>query len=137
MAQHHFIDPLFFYDAVLEFATEFDWYPKNGEIIDSMGRQIAQFDKQTIFGSLQPQAGSTNFSTTGNTTSMKYKFYCMSKYRINRGDFIIYKQRYLHVDEVQEYDEAGVREVSLTMVNLTDYRDFQEYIQYLNGEKTV
>ena len=40
-------------------------------------------------------------------------------------------------NEVQEYDEAGVREVSLTMVNLTDYRDFEDYLKYLTGEKTV
>ena len=137
MSQHHFIDPLFFLDAVLEFGVEYDWYVTKGYIIDDMGRRIAQFDKQNIFGSLQPQSGSINFSTTGNTTSLKYKFYCMSKYRINYGDFIHYHERYLHVDEVQEYDEAGVREVSLTMINLSDYRDFEDYIKYLDGRKTV
>ena len=137
MAQHHFIDPLFFLDAINEFGVFYDWFAMTGYDTEDMGRRIAQFDKQEIFGSLQPQTGSINFSTTGNTTSLKYKFYCMSKYRINYGDFIHYHERYLHVDEVQEYDEAGVREVSLTMVNLTDYRDFEDYLKYLTGEKTV
>ena len=88
MAQHHFIDPLFFLDAILEFGVDFDWYVMNDYMTDDMGRRVAQFDKKTIFGSLQPQTGSINFSTTGNTHTLKYKFYCMSKYRINYGDFI-------------------------------------------------
>lgn len=137
MAQHHFIDPLFFLDALLEFATQFDWYAKKGYGVDAMGRRVAEYDKQPIVGSLQPQTGSTNFRVEGNTTNLKYKFYCMSKYRINYDDFIFYHDRWLHVDEVQEYDEAGVRECSLTMVNLTDYRDFESYVKYLEGEETV
>lgn len=137
MAQHHFIDPLFFYDALLEFATEFDWFAKRGFIVDDMGRRVAQYNKQTIVGSLQPQAGSISFKVEGNSHSLKYKFYCMSKYRINLDDFIHYHERWLHVDEIQEYDEAGVRECTLTMVNLTDYRDFEDYLKYLEGEKTV
>jgi hypothetical protein len=135
--QHHFIDPYFFLDALLEFATEFEWYPLIGYEVDDMGRRVSKFDKQSIVGSLQPQTGSINFRLEGNTHSLKYKFYCMSKYRINLGDFIYYHNRYLHVDEIQEYDEAGVRECSLTMINLTDYRDFESYINYINGTKTV
>ena len=135
--QHHFIDPYFFLEALLEFATEFEWYPMTGYEVDEMGRRISKFDKQSIVGSLQPQTGTISFSTTGNTHNLKYKFYCMSKYKINYGDFIYYHNRYLMVDEVQEYDEAGVRECSLTMINLTDYRDFENYINYINGTKTV
>lgn len=137
MAQHHFIDPLFFLDSILEFGVDYDWFASKGYVTDSMGRRVTTFDKRTIFGSLQPQTGSVVFSKSGNTTSLKYKFYCMSKYRINYNDFIHYHNRYLHVDEVQEYDEAGVREVSLTMVNLSDYRDFEDYLKYLDGRKTV
>lgn len=135
--QHHFIDPYFFLEALLEFATEFDWYPLINYEVDDMGRRIAKFDHQKIVGSLQPQTSSINFSTSGNTHSLKYRFYCMSKYRINLGDFIYYHDRYLMVDGIQEYDEAGVRECELTMINLSDYRDFEDYINYINGTKTV
>ena len=135
--QHHFIDPYFFLDALLEFATEFDWFPLVGYEVDDLGRRVSKFDKQSIIGSLQPQTSSIEFNKAGNTHQLKYNFYCMSKYRINLGDFIYYHNRYLHVDSVQEYDEAGVRQCSLSMINLTDYRDFQEYIDYLNGTKTV
>lgn len=135
--QHHFIDPYFFLDAVLEFATEFDWYPLIGYDVDELGRRVAKFDKQKIVGSLQPQSSSINFRIEGNTHSLKYRFYCMSNFKISLGDFIYYKNRYLHVDEVQEYDEAGVRECALTMINLTDYRDFEDYLNYLNGVKII
>ena len=135
--QNHVIDPTFFFDAILEFAFDYDWFPMTGYELDEMKRQVAKFDHQIINGSLQPQTGTINFGNAGNTHKLTYKFYCKSLYRINRGDFIYYHNRYLHVDEVQEYDEWGVREVSLTMINLVDYRDFQEYIKYLNGEIPV
>ena len=137
MSQNHVIDPTYFYDAILEFAFDYDWYVVTGYDVDDLGRRVAKFDKQIINGSLQPQTGSINFSITGNTDNLKYKFYCKSLYRIGKGDFIFYKNRYLHVDDWQEYDEWGVREVSLTMINLSDYKDFQEYLKYLKGEVSV
>jgi hypothetical protein len=139
MPQNHVIDPTFFYDAIFEFAFDYDWYPMTGYDTDDMKRRTAKFDHQTINGSLQPQTGNINFREAGNTHNLKYKFYCKSLYRINFGDFIYdsSKKRYLHVDEVQDYDEWGVREVSLTMINLTDYRDFQGYLKYLEGEESV
>ena len=137
MSQNHVIDPTYFFDAILEFAFDYDWYVMTGYELDDMKRKVAKFDHRTINGSLQPQTGNINFSNSGNTTQLKYNFYCKSLYRINFGDFIFYKNRYLHVDEVQDYDEWGVRQVSLTMVNLTDYRDFEAYIKYLNGEESV
>ena len=102
-----------------------------------MKRRVKKFDHKIINGSLQPQTGSIDFKSTGNTHNLKYKFYCKSLYRIDLGDFIYYKNRYLLVDEKQDYDEWGVREVSLTMVNLSDYKDFEAYIKYLNGEISV
>lgn len=137
MAQNHVIDPTFFNDAILEFAFNYDWFPMTGWKVDDMGRRIASFDKKVINGSLQPQTGSISFNKEGNTNQLKYNFYCKSLYRIDKGDFIFYKNRYLHVDGIQDYDEWGVREAYLTMVNLTDYRDFQDYLKYLNGEKIV
>ena len=137
MAQNHVIDPTFFFDAIAEFAFDYDWYAMTGYEVDDMKRRVAKFDKRTINGSLQPQTGSISFRVEGNTHNLSYKFYCKSLYRISLGDFIHYKNRYLHVDEVQDYDEWGVREVSLTMVNLTDYRDFQSYLKYLEGEESV
>lgn len=137
MAQNHVIDPTFFFDAILEFTFDYDWYAVKGIKTDEMKRRVTEFEKLTINGSLQPQQGSINFRSEGNTHTLKYKFYCKSLYRINSGDFIHYKNRWLHVDEWQDYDEWGVREVSLTMVNLTDYRDFESYLKYLEGEESV
>ena len=137
MPQNHVIDPTFFFDAILEFAFDYDWYAVQGYELDDMKRKVAKFDHQIINGSLQPQTSSIDFKSTGNTHTLTYKFYCKSLYRINLGDFIHYKERYLHVDAVQDYDEWGVREVSLTMVNLTDYRDFESYLNYLNGDESV
>lgn len=137
MPQNHVIDPTYFFDAILEFAFDYDWYVMTGYDTDAMKRRIAKFDHQIINGSLQPQRSSIDFKQTGNTHTLKYNFYCKSLYRINLGDFIKYKDRYLHVDELQEYDEWGIRRVGLTMINLTDYRDFEAYIKYLNGDISV
>lgn len=137
MSQNHVIDPTFFFDAILEFAFDYHWYPCKGYEIDEMKRRVAKFDHKMINGSLQPQQSTIDFKTTGNTNKLTYKFYCKSLYRINLGDFIFYKDRFLHVDGVQDYDEWGVREASLTMVNLTDYRDFESYLKYLEGTESV
>ena len=137
MPQNHVIDPTFFFDAILEFAFDYDWYAMTGWETDEMKRRVAKFDHRIIDGSLQPERSSIDFKVTGNTNTLKYNFYCKSLYRINLGDFIHYKDRWLHVDEVQDYDEWGVRQVALTMVNLTDYRDFEAYLKYLNGEESV
>ena len=137
MPQNHVIDPTFFFDAILEFAFDYDWYPIKEKGLDDMKRQVVTYDHQTINGSLQPQAGNIDFKPAGNTVNLVYKFYCKSLYRIHIGDFIHYKDRYLYVNETQDYDEWGVREATLTMANLTDYRDFREYLKYLQGEVTV
>lgn len=137
MPQNHVIDPTYFLDAIEEFAFDYDWYPILKTEMDEMKRIVTRFDHKIIHGSLQPQASSIEFRQSGNTQTLKYKFYCSSLYRIREGDFIHYEHRYLHVDEFQDYDQWGVREVTLTSVNLTNYRDFQEYLQYLEGEKTI
>lgn len=137
MPQNHVIDPAYFIDAIEEFAFDYEWFPTIGYDWDDQKRQIRKYDHKIIHGSLQPQAGSINFSPSGNTHNLKYKFYCRSLFKINKYDFIHDKNRYLMVDEVQEYDEWGVREASLTMVNLSDYRDFQAYLKFLNGEEII
>ena len=76
-------------------------------------------------------------SKDGNTKEMRYNFYCKSLYRIDIGDIIEYKNRYLRVESVKDFDEYGVRECSLLMVQLTKYRDLADYIKYLQGEKLV
>ena len=135
--QNHVIDPTFFDSAILEFAFDYDWYAENGMIVDELGRRIPSFSKQTINGSLQPKVSSLRQSLTGNTTSLKYSFYCKSLYRIDIGDFIHYKNRWLHVDALYDIDEWGVRSVDLTMVDLNNYKDFKDYLRYLDGEKII
>ena len=137
MDQNHVIDPLFFYEALEMFAFNYDWFYESDMEIDDLGMKRVSFVKATIRGSLQPQETSLNQNTKGNTTTLKYEFYCMSNYRIKIGDFIYYKGRFLHVDSLHDYDEWGVRRCSLTMINLNDYKDLQETVKYLNGDKIV
>ena len=68
---------------------------------------------------------------------MTYDFYCKSLYKINIGDIIEYEGNFLRVNFVKNYDEYGVREARLKMINLAAYRDFADYIKYLKGEKIV
>ena len=137
MAQNHVIDPTFFYDALEWFSFNYDWYVVDGTALDELGRRTNSFKKMKIRGSLQPQGSTLLQSLDRNTESLKYEFYCKSIYRIDIGDFIFYKNRWLHVDGKHDYDKWGVRQASLTMVNLNDYKDFQEYLMYLNGGITV
>lgn len=136
--QNHLIDPTFFYDAIEEFSFNYNIYVvSDDDSLDEYGKRTATYNKQTIRGSLQTQGTSEIQSKSGNTHTKKYNFYCKSLYRINIGDIIEYKNEYLRVNSVHEYDEYGVREASLETIKLTQYRDFADYIKYLKGEKLV
>ena len=135
--KNHLIDPSYFYDAIEEFAFDYDIYVKTGEVQDEYFRAKMTFEKKTIRGSLQTQGLSLNQTKTGNTQANEYNFYCKSLYRINIGDFIFYKGQWLHVDSVHEYDEWGVREAHLTMVQLSSYKDLEEYVKYIEGREIV
>lgn len=137
MIQNHVVSPNIFFDAVEEFAFNYDWFVESTITVDKYGDEKINYQHLTIRGSLQSQGTSLDQSTNGNTENMQYKFYCMSYYRIKIGDFILYKNRYLRVNQVQDYDEWGVRESSLTMINLNNYKDLQESVKYLNGEKII
>ena len=105
--------------------------------IDASGNVKRTYSKNLIRGSLQSQGVELRQSKDGNTKEMRYNFYCKSLYRIDIGDIIEYKNRYLRVESVKDFDEYGVRECSLLMVQLTKYRDLADYIKYLQGEKLV
>lgn len=137
MYQNHVIDPTFFYDAIEEFSFNYDIYVivKNG--LNEAGKTAITFDKQIIRGSLQSQGEVLVQSETGNMITMRYAFYCKSLYRINIGDVIVYKNRYLLCKEVRDYDEYGVRSANLEQIQLSSYRDLRDYIRYLNGEELV
>ena len=135
--KNHLIDPSYFYDAIEKFAFDYDIYVKTGEVQDEYFRAKMTFEKKTIRGSLQTQGLSLNQTKTGNTQTNEYNFYCKSLYRINIGDFIFYKGQWLHVDSVHEYDEWGVREAHLTMVQLSSYKDLEEYVKYIAGQEIV
>lgn len=135
--QNHVVDPTWFYDAIELFAFDYDAYIITNKTINDMGEEVYTYEKQTVRGSLQTQGRRLEFSKTGNTTSLEYKFYCKSLYRLNEGDFIYYKNLLLCVNEVHEYDEYGVREATLKLVQLTNYRDLEEYIKYINGDIIV
>lgn len=137
MYVNHLIDPSFFYEAIEEFAFDYDAYIETGRKMDESHKYIYTYEKKTIRGSLQTQGLSLSQSKQGNRMSNSYNFYCKSLYRINIGDFIHYKETWLHVDDVHEYDEWGVREAKLTMVQLSSYRDLAEYVKYISGEKIV
>lgn len=137
MIINHVIDPLYFQDCINEFGFYYDWFYENEFKLDDLGMRNYNFAKTKIFGSLQPQGISKNISMDGNTHSANYNFYCMSKYRIKIGDFILFNGKYLHVNSVEEYDEYGVRVCKLSMVNLTVDKDLAEVIKFLQGESIV
>lgn len=137
MYQNHVIDPTFFYDAIEEFSFNYDIYVIVKKDLNEAGKTVITFDKQIIRGSLQSQGTVLVQSETGNMTTMRYDFYCKSLYRINIGDVIVYKNRYLLCKEVRDYDEYGVRSASLEQIQLTAYRDLRDYVKYLKGEELV
>lgn len=132
--QNHLIDPTYFFDAIEEFAFDYDMYVKKGKTIDDRGRVRYEYFKTTIRGSLQSGGTTINRSKEGNYENMTYNFYCKSLYRINIGDFIFYKNRWLIVNTVHDYDEWGCRSAELQMVNLNNYKDFKEWLKYQEGE---
>lgn len=134
---NHLIDPHFFYDAIEEFAFNYDIYVQTNETTDEFFRKKYTFEKRVIRGSLQTLGLTLQQNKTGNTMTNEYNFYCKSLYRINIGDFIFYKNIWLHCDSVHEYDEWGVREAHLTMIQLSAYKDLEEYVKYIRGEKIV
>lgn len=135
--QNHVVDPTYFYDAVEEFAFNFDWYPVKDMDTNAKGKLVYTYGHEIIRGSLQSQGTTLNQSEALNSENMEYEFYCMSLYRIHEGDFIFYKERWLRCFQVYDYDEWGVRRATLRMVDLTNYRDFAEYLNYLNGTVLV
>ena len=137
MYQNHVIDPTFFYDAIEEFSFNYDIYVIVKTGLNEAGKTAITFDKQIIRGSLQSQGEVLVQSETGNMITMRYAFYCKSLYRINIGDVIVYKNRYLLCKEVRDYDEYGVRSASLEQIQLSSYRNLRDYIRYLNGEELV
>lgn len=137
MYQYHVIDPTYFYDAIAQFAFNYNWYPLSGCTIDDLGMQHYVYEQKVINGSLQSQGTTIQQTADGNREDMQYRFFCKSLYRISVGDFIKYKDRYLRVTSVRDYDEWGVRSCVLQMVNLSNYKDFEEFIKYLEGERIV
>ena len=135
--QNHAIDPTYFYDCIEEFSFDYNIYVVEKKEIDASGNVKRTYSKNVIRGSLQSQGVELRQSKDGNTKEMRYNFYCKSLYRIDIGDIIEYKNRYLRVESVKDFDEYGVRECSLLMVQLTQYRDLADYIKYLQGEKLV
>lgn len=135
--QNHVVDPTFFYDAIEQFAFNYDWIGQSDRNIDDYGRLTFEYTNKVIRGSLQSQGVRLNQSKEGNREEMTYNFYCKSLFRIKIGDFILYKNRLLRVNDVEDFDEYGVRQCSLTMVQLTEYKDLEEYLKYLNGEILV
>lgn len=137
--QNHVIDPTYFYDAIDEFSFNYTIYVViNNEDIDEYGIRHETFSKQIISGSLQSTGLKLIQSKSGNTHSRTYNFYCKSLYRINIGDVIEYKNQYLRCDElIDDYDEMGVRGAKLVEIQLTQYRDFADYMKYLKGDKLV
>ena len=136
--QNHVIDPTFFYDVIEEFSFDYDIYVlEENDEPDEYGRIINKYNKDIIRGSLQTQGITEIQSKDGNKQDLTYDFYCKSLYKINIGDIIEYEGNFLRVNFVKNYDEYGVREARLKMINLAAYRDFADYIKYLKGEKII
>lgn len=137
MLINHLIDPTYFYDCVEEFSFNYPIYVLSNISYDAHGKQVATYEKNIIRGSLQDQGIRVTQEKGGNVKTNQFRFYCKSLYRINIGDVICYHNNYLRVNEVKTYDEYGVRSCTLEMIKLSNYRDLQAYINFLNGEELV
>lgn len=135
--QNHLIDPTYFYDAIEEFAFDYDIYVCTGKTVNDLGKRVLTYELKTIRGSLQSTGNQISRDKTGSTNDKGYNFYCKSLYRIDINDVIAYKDNYYIVNSVHDYDEWGVRDASLSLINLTTYRDLAAYVKYINGEEYV
>lgn len=136
--QNHVIDPTYFFDAIEEFSFNFRLFVKVGQTEpDDYGRIRSTYNMQTIRGSLQPTGKRINRNKAGNTETKGYNFYCKALYRIDIGDILEYKDNYYICVQSQDYDEYGVRSAEFSMIELTSYRDFADYLKYLKGEKLI
>lgn len=136
--QNHIIDPTYFYDCIEEFSFDYTIYVVIDKDINAEGYEVCKYQKNTIRGSLQSNGISLTQSKSGNTKSKSYNFYCKSLYRINVGDIIEYKNTFYLCKEINnDFDEFGVRGAILSMINLSDYNDLKDYINYLKGELLV
>lgn len=138
MLRNHVVDPTFFYDVIEEFAFDYKIFIVNkSDEPDDYGNTKLSYHEEDIRGSLQIQEKRLSQSKSGNTHSVEYMFYCKSLYRIDIGDIIEYEGNYLYCDRTHPYDEYGVREAHLTMIQLANYRDFADYLKYKRGLKIV
>ena len=135
--QNHNVDPTFFWDAIEQFAFDYNLYVNTSKTVDEYGNRVLGYTLETIRGSLQSRGSRVNRSKEGNTDSKIYDFYCESLYRISKNDILEYKNEYYIVNSVHDIDEFGVRSAELSMINLTNYRDLASYIKYLKGEDLV
>lgn len=134
----HVMDPTFFVPAIDEFKFGYEFYHVVGHGRDEYGRITTKYEQTTIYGSLQPETPSYEQSPTGNMVTKRFRFYCLSLYRIDLGDFIHKGDEWLRVNApAMAYDEYGVRECGLEMVDLASYRDLADYVAYIEGKKLV
>ena len=130
----HIIDKNFFFEAVEEFAYNYNiYYKSQGDEIDDYGRNIPSYKKDIIRGSFQTNGISISRKNSGNTQSETAKFYCMNIYRININDIVERYGNYYIVTNIHNYDEWGVREAELTMKALSEIRDFNDWLKVKNG----
>lgn len=137
MARNHVIDPQFFYELINRFSFDYDIYVRVKQDVDDAGYQTQTYSKQTISGSLQVGEVKRSVRKEGSTDSVEYDFYCKSLYRIQIGDFINYNNTWMICDAVQAYDEYGVRQAHLKVIQLSMYSDLQAYVKFLQGKEIV
>lgn len=134
---NHVIDPTFFYRAIEIFEFEYDFYRLSKQTTNEFYEQVPEYEHFKIKGSLQSQGSKIVQRKEGNLTEVRYDFYCKSLYRIDKGDLLHYKHKLLRVEDVNDYDEYGVRSCKLVMVQLSAYQDLEEYIKFVEGEELV
>lgn len=137
---NHVIPTTYFWDAIEAFSFNYVFYTYTKREVNALGKVIKKYDKSTIRGSLQAESGFTKQrDKSGSTVSATFKFYCKSIYRVNVDDFIqMPNGQFLICTGVTEpYDEYGVRAASFSMTDLSNHKDLQEYIDFLEGKKLL
>lgn len=124
-------DKTFFWNSLRVFEKEYDVYVKDDIRIDEYGNRKISFATYKVFLVLETMGRSKQTNQKGNYLTNIYKWYSRDTYRLDVGDFIQAGSKTIMITEVRENDDYGVREGSGEVIDLSNYRDLDEFIKTL------
>ena len=124
----------FLYDLIDHFSKEYPCFFIKNVIINDIGKEQKIYERTVIFGSLQTDGGK-KFKTDGEKISEEaYTLYTKDLVKLNKDDYVLFNNNnLLVVNDIERWDEYGVRIYSLTRVGLEERRLIDE-LSKLNPE---